>query len=106
MTNTIYLLIIYIIILGLDYLSHTYVAKMYRNALTKVNNIYDVECLNIFGNIVKKQINLNESTKTNAFQHRFSNILYNKKYFYVSLPAISDLNVQQQFENKLGSGSP
>ena len=88
--------------LGLDYLSHTYVAKMYQNAQTKLNSMYDVECLNIFGNTVKKQINLNESSKTNAFQHPFSNILYNKKYFYVSLPAITDPVVQQQFESKLG----
>ena len=91
--------------IGLNYLSHTYVSRMYKNISSNTKKIseYSVDRLNILGNsILDEPINLKDCVKTNAFQHPFSNFKTNNKYYYISTPAISDENERQIIDDAVG----
>jgi hypothetical protein len=83
--------------LGLKYLSHPYVAKIYSPDGTK----YPCERLNIFGNLVKDEFDLSRISKTTAFDHPFCNFKFDNRYFYVATPQLMKESDIQKFDEKL-----
>lgn len=89
--------------IGLNYLSHTYVCRMYKNLSKNRTSEYTVDRLNILGNqILDEPINLKDCVKTNAFQHPFSNFKTNGKYYYISTPAITDEKERDIIQEVIG----
>ena len=74
---------------------------MFSSPVSDKNNVYKVELLNIFGNIHTKEINLKDLTKSNAFQHPFSNFKYDDRYYYLATQQINNAVEQERFEKKL-----
>lgn len=112
--------------LGLHYLSHTYVSKMYAPAAppadSKTAPVFEVERLTLLGNSTgREKVSLSRISKTTAFDHPFSNFVIAEsssngsnasasasggrkkgQFYYVSTPAIQDEQVKQQFDTALG----
>lgn len=109
--------------LGLRYLSHPYVAKIYAPAPSPASapaptkdssdvsavkpsssvasSVYPCERLNIFGNMIQDEFDLNKITKTTAFDHPFCNFKYNGNFFYVATPQLFKESDMQKFDDKL-----
>jgi hypothetical protein len=83
---------------GLHYLSHTYVANM-----TGAEGAVSVQRIGMLGNLLPREVvHFNDIVKSNAFQHPFSNFKANNgKFYYVSIPAITDEKIREEFDKKL-----
>ena len=87
---------------GLNYLSHTYVAKIFRPPAGAASpTAYPCERLSILGNFVKDEFDVKDISKTTAFQHPFCNFQFGGRYFYVATPQITDEKVREEFDRKL-----
>lgn len=84
---------------GLEYLSHPYVARLFANKDKEGH--YFAERLNIYGNKVLSEVDYSKIAKTNAFQHPFSNFVHEKNYYYVDSNFIQQEDEKEKFQKKL-----